>query len=1212
MSSEEDDLEEEELLQMALKEQAERDLNYNRPIPKQVKPPAKLAPPPMPAAKRQQQRQQQQQQAPKGRPPVEEEEESEVELLSISSEDEDAPLGGGGGGSGGSSRFIGRRGGGGSGSRSNYSDHATWDADEPNSWKRVDEAELARRVREMREARAAPAGQSRTRKSVSLPRKPMVALDSLTRGGGSDLVDPLGIGVIDLKSLTLVNDSAESSPAASKTKNTNEKLRKDNITTSPSDQEIPTPRDPSLREKVMYHSENFDARYFLSRIHQNTSAADLEAGALALKTDLRDRTQQRKQLVKENFDCFVSCKTTIDDIQLKLKQIESDPEGAGTVHLKYAVEDVGSVANRAFGPLFERQVQVEKIRSVQGTLQRFRTLFNLPSAIRANINKGEYDLAVREYRKAKSIVLPSHVGILKRVLEEVEKVVQEFKATLYKSMEDPQVELSNLENTIRLLLELEPKSDPIWHYLNIQNRRIRGLLEACTFDHEARMDAFHTQIRERMQSDARWKQIQQESNKSSSVDYSLLLGDNEMRGEPHLRESSGEEADALRGRLIRRLTAVIVHHVPTFWRLALSIFSGKFAKVSQVGSTNGVLESSKYKGSTGKQNSSEIKYSNHSMDEVVGMVDDIISVYDTKAQNTFQEFEESNVLRPYMREAIKEISKACTAFEGKDCAPITAVQTIFALRTEVTKVLILRLCSWMKATTLDIVNDECWVPVSVLERNGSAFAISASPLSFHEMMLSAMDQISEMVESLKQNSSEAYDMDMQVQQMQDSVRFTFLNCFLEFTGSLEKIAAELPQIKTRNDSTASQNGYSQVFSDKFAGLQPGIEITNPHQKLLMVLSNIGFCKNELLPELSNKYKMIWTDSSLNGTNAGTNEDLDADVVDLIASLSGLEEKVLSQYNYAKVSLIGTAATAYLLEDGVQWGGAPTVKGVRDAAVELLHPLVAVHAEVHSGAKPFLENTISILVEGLMDTLLGVFGENRTKALKFLDVNGYCQLMLELDYFETILHTYLTPAALKSLRDLLLEKASETVIESSDNVGHNRRATRGGGSEDGITGDERQQVSPDDLITMAHQISADYLQLELRRTQMNTVCFREVSVQLEPYPNKGRNAYQAFQTLAAPGAHSKGAESMGASGYSRHRRKLSGSSLSDSESSKPLAAIHPSATFNQPGYSSSDVGSETGSLDVKGRGPLNERYSRNKSEMKWNSRRTARVIDDDLR
>lgn len=56
------------------------------------------------------------------------------------------------------------------------------------------------------------------------------------------------------------------------------------------------------------------------------------------------------------------------------------------------------------------QAQADKIRSVQGMLQRFRTLFNLPSSIRGSIKKGEYDLAVREYRKAKSIVLPSHVS----------------------------------------------------------------------------------------------------------------------------------------------------------------------------------------------------------------------------------------------------------------------------------------------------------------------------------------------------------------------------------------------------------------------------------------------------------------------------------------------------------------------------------------------------------------------------------------------------------------------------------------------------------------------------------------------------------------------------------------------------------------------------------------------------------------------------------
>jgi exocyst complex component 2 len=40
-----------------------------------------------------------------------------------------------------------------------------------------------------------------------------------------------------------------------------------------------------------------------------------------------------------------------------------------------------------------------------------------------------------------------------------------------------------------------------------------------------------------------------------------------------------DEADSLRAAYIRRLTAVLIQHVPAFWRLALSVFSGKFAKV---------------------------------------------------------------------------------------------------------------------------------------------------------------------------------------------------------------------------------------------------------------------------------------------------------------------------------------------------------------------------------------------------------------------------------------------------------------------------------------------------------------------------------------------------------------------------------------------------------------------------------------------------------
>ncbi|RID75124.1 hypothetical protein BRARA_B02182 [Brassica rapa] len=313
------DSDEDELLQMALKEQAQRDLTYQKPpSSSSSRPVANLV-----------QQPRQHKPSPARKPSMDE---PEVELLSISSEDDDVER----------ESDVRERG------RAKKEDDGggALDGEEPDCWKRVNEAELARRVRDMRESRTAPVVQKLEDK-VSEPGKKVVltSLQSLPRV--MECIDPLKLGIIDNKTLRLISESFGSPSKAEKVDNT-------------------------LREKLIYFSDHL--KLFLSRIHQDTSAADLEAGALGLKSDLKGRNLQRKQLVKDNFDCFISCKTTIDDIESKLKRIEEDPEGSGTTHVFNCMKSVTSRANLAFEPLFERQAQAEKIRSVQGMLQRLAFL----------------------------------------------------------------------------------------------------------------------------------------------------------------------------------------------------------------------------------------------------------------------------------------------------------------------------------------------------------------------------------------------------------------------------------------------------------------------------------------------------------------------------------------------------------------------------------------------------------------------------------------------------------------------------------------------------------------------------------------------------------------------------------------------------------------------------------------------------------------------
>ncbi|KAG8389810.1 hypothetical protein BUALT_Bualt01G0017200 [Buddleja alternifolia] len=1122
--SSDSDLDEDELLQMALKEQAQRDVNYrkpsqsaSKPVQNYVQPPANRVPAAAaarnPNAVPPQQRKVNQQR----KQSMDEDDDSEVEMLSISSGDEDDR-----GGVAPKNR-----------SRSARDDDKAWDglhalqgliyAEVNYSATSIATQErktqpiglkLARRVRDMRDTRAIPTAQKFERKPSAKAKKGLTSIQSLPRG--MEWVDPLGLGLINHKTFRLISD---------------------NVANASSSIDV-EPLDPNSREKLNYYSEKFDAKLFLSRVHLDTCAADLESGALSLKSDLKGRTQQKKQLVKENFDCFVSCKTTIDDIESKMKRIEEDPEGSGTSHLFDCIQGVSSLANRAFGPLFERQAQAEKIRSVQGMLQRFRTLFNLPSAIRGSISKGEYDLAVREYRKAKSIVLPSHVGILKRVLEEVEKVMQEFKGMLYKSMEDPNVDLTNLENTVRILLELEPESDPIKHYLNIQNRKVRSLLEKCTLDHEARMENLRNELREKALSDAKWRQIQQDIHQSSAMDYSLTQLNSHEVGDLVPAEMTSEELDALRGRYIRQLTAVLVHHVPVFWKVALSVSSGKFAKSSQVPADSSA-------------NSSVDKMGD--LDEVAGMIRNTLSAYESKVLSTFRDLEESNILSPYMSDAIKEISRASQAFEAKESAPPIAVTVLRTLESEISKIYIIRLCSWMRTSTEEISKDESWVPVSILERNKSPYSISSLPLAFRAIMISAMDQINVMLQSLQSESAKSEEVFAQLQEIQESVRLAFLNCLLDFAGMkddelfaaafvfifsgfniqchLEQIGSTLTDNRSNVGSTHFQNGYSHEPVEKSVDPLPG-SIVDPHQQLLMVLSNIGYCKDELASELYGKYKYIWLQSR-------DKVEEDSDIEDLLMSFSGLEEKILAQYTLAKTNLIRSAAVNYLLDAGVQWGAAPAVKGVRDVAVELLHTLVAVHAEVFAGCKPLLDKTLGIVVEGLIDILLGLFNENKIKDLRALDANGFSQLMLELEYFETILNPYFTHDAresLKSFQGVLLETAIETVSESIETPTHSRRPTRG--SDDVLT-DDRQSgssVSPDDLIALAQQCSSELLQSELERTRINTACFVE-SLPLDSVPESAKAAYASFRgPMDSPTRKYRGTHSFNSPSFSRQRRR----------------------------------------------------------------------------
>jgi hypothetical protein len=61
---------------------------------------------------------------------------------------------------------------------------------------------------------------------------------------------------------------------------------------------------------------------------QNTSLAELQQGLAHLQEDADARRSALQTLVKDNFERFISCKTTIDDVLATLRRGEGQPHGA--------------------------------------------------------------------------------------------------------------------------------------------------------------------------------------------------------------------------------------------------------------------------------------------------------------------------------------------------------------------------------------------------------------------------------------------------------------------------------------------------------------------------------------------------------------------------------------------------------------------------------------------------------------------------------------------------------------------------------------------------------------------------------------------------------------------------------------------------------------------------------------------------------------------
>ncbi|MGH0147517.1 UNVERIFIED_CONTAM: hypothetical protein FKN15_017237 [Acipenser sinensis] len=137
-----------------------------------------------------------------------------------------------------------------------------------------------------------------------------------------------------------------------------------------------------------FTSENFSATWYLIENHSATRFDQLKTAANNLRKQANKKNEGSLAYVKGGLSTFFEAQD--------------------------ALSGASVTADTLFQEVLGRKDKADSTRNALSVLQRFKFLFNLPLNIERNIQKGDYDVVINDYEKAKSLFGNTEVQVFKK------------------------------------------------------------------------------------------------------------------------------------------------------------------------------------------------------------------------------------------------------------------------------------------------------------------------------------------------------------------------------------------------------------------------------------------------------------------------------------------------------------------------------------------------------------------------------------------------------------------------------------------------------------------------------------------------------------------------------------------------------------------------------------------------------------------------------
>ncbi|XP_020512359.2 exocyst complex component 2 isoform X1 [Labrus bergylta] len=697
-----------------------------------------------------------------------------------------------------------------------------------------------------------------------------------------------------------------------------------------------------------FTSENFSATWYLIENHAGSSFEQLKFASSNLKKQATKKNEGSLAYVKGGLSTFFEAQDALAAIHQRLESDGTERvEGSMTQRLENILNRASDTADTLFQEVLGRKDKADSTRNALNVLQRFKFLFNLPLNIERNIQKGDYDVVINDYEKAKSLFGNTEVPVFKKVYAEVETRVTALRSLLLEKLLQTPSTLHDQKRYIRYLSDLHAPGDPAWQCIYAQHKWILQLMQSCR-------DEFISGQREGIGASGLEGDTRPSALSRLGHTASLKRGGSLRTPRP----STWRFETPQQVQFVEKLSDVVIGQLPNFWKLWISYVNGSL--FSETGEKSGQVEKSK-KNARQRQNDFKkmIEEMTHRLVKLVrGAL--LPSTLPQGELNLYGGWENKTELTGNWLTQIIHTVRACHEALSALEIPNDLLQVIqdllLDLRVHTLMVTLLHTTEDVKR----LAEKEDWV----VDNEG----ITSLPAQFEQCMIQMLQSLKEPLE-IKAGEINV----LQLDQVQDQATELSVGIMKVFINCLEQLSN-----KTDRDVDTSLNMSVDLSSpDRFPGVQEGFSPTS-EQRLLIILSNCQYLERHTFLNLADHFEK----HNLTGTEKITRVSVDA--------VRELDRQLFDAYIEQRADPIAGSLEPGIYAGYFDWRDCQTPTGVRNYLKEALVNIITVHAEVFTVSKDLVPRVLSRIVEAVADEMCRLM-----QCVSSFSKNGALQARLEL-------------------------------------------------------------------------------------------------------------------------------------------------------------------------------------------------------------------------